>query len=238
MLVGLGLAVLAGAVTMRATGMGFALIASPFLALILGPFQGVLVTNVCGALSAMLNLTQVHRQIDWRRARLLIPAGVLGVVPGAIATRLLPSATLSIVVSGLVLLGLAATLLIRRVPVPDSPASAAAGGLTSGFMSAAAGVGGPGLVVYALATRWEYSSFAASAQMLFALQGIEALVLKQSWPQLNWAGWLVLLGALGVGLLAGNALARHVSGRTAMLVVIVVATLGALLALAQGIQHV
>lgn len=233
----LGLAVLAGAATMRATGMGFALIASPFLTLILGPFQGVLVTNVCGVVSAMLNLSQVHRQVDWRRARLLIPAGMLGVIPGALAARMLPSAILSIVVSGLVLLGLAMTAVIRRLRVPDSPLSAAGGGLASGFMNASAGVGGPGLVIYSLATRWEYASFAATAQMIFAVQGMEALALKRTWPQLDLAGWCVLAGALGVGLLVGNALSRRVNGSAAMVAVIIVAALGALIALAQGLHR-
>ena len=236
-LFGLGLAVLAGAVTMRATGMGFALIASPFLSLILGPFEGVLVTNVCGVLSAALNLTQVHRQIDWRRARLLVPAGLIGVIPGAIAARTLPAATLSIVVSGLVLLGLCATMMIRRVNVPNSPASAAAGGLASGFMNASAGVGGPGLVIYSLATQWDYVSFAATAQMIFAVQGIASLALKHAWPQLDLIGWLVLVVALGIGLFAGNAVARRVSSRAAMWVVIVVAALGAILGLVQGIAR-
>ena len=233
----LGLTVLAGAVAMRATGMGFALVASPFLALIFGPFEGVLIANVCGVASAALNLTQVHRQIDWRRARVLVPAGVIGVIPGAIAATVLPSAVLSIVVSGVVMVGLGLTLFIRRIGASDSPVKAASGGLASGFMNATAGVGGPGLVVYALATQWDYPRFAATAQIIFAVQGIASLVMKHSWPALIPTAWLVLAAALVAGLFVGNLLARRVNAKVAMGVVVAMALVGALAGLLQGISR-
>src|SRR5699024_2303500 len=62
------LAVLAGAVSVRTTGMGFALLSSPFLVMALGPVEGILVTNVCGIVAALLNLTVVRADLDWSRA--------------------------------------------------------------------------------------------------------------------------------------------------------------------------
>ena len=91
-LLGLAAATFAGAVAQRSTGMGFALLASPFLTLVLGPFEGILVANVCGTVASALNLSQVWRDVDWRRgsgARAL--PGVVGVVPGAIAVLLAPT---------------------------------------------------------------------------------------------------------------------------------------------------
>src|SRR5699024_7790710 len=58
-----GLAVLAGAMAVRTTGMGFALLSSPFLVMALGPFEGILVTNVCGIVAALLNLWVVHADL-------------------------------------------------------------------------------------------------------------------------------------------------------------------------------
>ena len=75
------LAVLAGAVAVRTTGMGFALLSSPFLVMALGPFEGILVTNVCGIVAALLNLTAVHTDLDWKRAASVIPAGIVGRSP-------------------------------------------------------------------------------------------------------------------------------------------------------------
>lgn len=228
-------AVLAGAVTMRTTGMGFALLAAPFLVLALGPFEGILVANVCGTASALLNLTQVHGDVDWHRARWVVPAGVVGVVPGAVAVRLLPPAVLTVVVSLVVLVGLAFTVLARRLRVPNSPAAATGGGLASGFMNVTAGVGGPGLVVYALATRWPHTRFAATAQVHFAVLGVASIAMKGALPDLPLLGWGLLAAALTVGLGGGNVLARHVSAAVAMRAVVVIAAVGSLLALASGL---
>src|SRR5699024_8900933 len=83
------------------------------------------------------------------------------------------------------------------------------GGFASGVMTVTAGVGGPGLVVYALATQWEHRGFAATAQLHFAVLGAAALVAKWSLPTLPVAGWALPLVMMVVGLLGGNVLARR-----------------------------
>jgi uncharacterized membrane protein YfcA len=237
MLAGLTAAVLVGAVTQRSTGMGFALVAAPFLVLLLGPFQGILVANVCGTVAALLNLTQVYRLVDWRRARWVIPAGVIGVVPGAVAVRTMPSAILAIVVSAVVLAGLAFTVFGQRLTFPNSPAVAGVGGLASGFMNVTAGVGGPGLVIYGLATNWEHSRFAATAQLHFAVLGGASLAFKAALPSVSWQGWVAMTAALVVGLAIGNVLAPRINGKQAMRLVVAIAAAGALIALIQAIRQ-
>ena len=229
------LAVLAGAVAVRTTGMGFALLSSPFLVMALGPFEGILVTNVCGIVAALLNLTAVHADLDWRRAASVIPAGVVGTVPGALLVLWLPAPVLAISISLLVIVGLLFTLASRRLQVPNSPWVGVGGGFASGLMNVTAGVGGPGLVVYALATQWEHRRFAATAQLHFAVLGVAALLAKWSLPTLPVVGWAALLALLVVGLVGGNVLARWVHGARAMRWVIVIAMAGALMSLTQGL---
>ena len=229
------LAVLAGAVAVRTTGMGFALLSSPFLVMALGPFEGILVTNVCGIVAALLNLTAVHADLDWRRAASVIPAGVVGTVPGALLVLWLPAPVLAISISLLVIVGLLFTLASRRLQVPNSPWVGVGGGFASGLMNVTAGVGGPGLVVYALATQWEHRRFAATAQLHFAVLGVAALIAKWSLPTLPLVGWSALLALLVVGLVGGNVLARWVHGARAMRWVIVIAMAGALMSLTQGL---
>ena len=229
-----GLAVLAGAMAVRTTGMGFALLSSPFLVMALGPFEGILVTNVCGIVAALLNLWVVHADLDWRRAAKVVPAGLVGTLPGALLVLWLPSAVLAIAVSLLVITGLLFTILSRSLQVPNSVWVGAAGGFASGLMNVTAGVGGPGLVVYALATRWEHRSFAATAQLHFAVLGAAALLTKWSLPSLPVIGWAALMGLLVAGLISGNVLARWVHGPRAMRWVIVIAMAGALISLTQG----
>src|SRR5690625_2221988 len=188
----------------RTTGMGFALLSSPFLVMALGPFEGILVTNVCGIVAALLNLWVVHADLDWGRAAKVVPAGLVGTIPGALLVLWLPPAVLAITVSLLVIAGLLFTILSRSLQVPNSLWVGAGGGFASGLMNVTAGVGGPGLVVYALATRWEHRSFAATAQLHFAVLGAAALVAKWSLPSLPVAGWAALLGLLLAGLIGGK----------------------------------
>jgi len=234
-LLGLAAATFVGAVAQRSTGMGFALLASPFLTLVLGPFQGILVANVCGTVSAALNLTQVWHDVDWRRAAMLVPMGVIGVVPGAIAVIILPSAPLMIGVSLVVIIGLALTILLRGRTLPSSPWLAATGGLTSGFMNVTAGVGGPGVVVYARATNWPHRHFAATAQLHFCALGVASLAAKRALPTLPPTGWGALLVALLLGLLVGNRLASRIEPTLAMRLVMIVAMAGAIIALVRGV---
>lgn len=233
--VALATATFVGALAQRSTGMGFALLASPFLTLILGPFDGILVANVCGTISSFLNLTQVWREVDWRRAAVLVPTGVVGVVPGAFAALLLPTAPLMISVSTVVIGGLVLTMLLRGRTLPNSRALAATGGLASGFMNTTAGVGGPGVVVYALATGWSHDRFAATAQVHFFTLGIASLVAKQTLPSLPAFGWTTLLAALVMGLLVGNRLAPRIDPAVAMRLVVSLAMAGALIVLLRGL---
>ncbi|ATG50448.1 hypothetical protein CFK38_02100 [Brachybacterium vulturis] len=229
------LAVLAGAVSVRTTGMGFALLSSPFLVMALGPFEGILVTNVCGIVAALLNLIVIHQDLDLRRAAKVVPAGIVGTIPGALLVLWLPAPVLAIAISLLVITGLLFTIGSRSLQVPNSFWVGAGGGFASGVMTVTAGVGGPGLVVYALATQWEHRSFAATAQLHFAVLGVAALLAKGALPSLPVAGWALLLGMLVVGLIGGTALARRVHGPRAMRWVIVIAMAGATLSLIQGL---
>lgn len=73
-------AVVMGAGMQRITGMGFALVAAPFLVLLLGPVEGVVLVNVCGAVTAGAIIVRVVRDIDWKRYAALTASAVLGIV--------------------------------------------------------------------------------------------------------------------------------------------------------------
>lgn len=229
-----GSAVLVGAIAMRATGMGFALLSTPFLVMALGPYEGVLVTNVCGVIAALLNLAQVHADVEWRRALRVVPAGLLGTIPGAVLVMLMPQALLMIAVSLLVIVGLLFTIWSRSAQISDSTWVGAAGGFSSGFMNVTAGIAAPGLVIYALATRWEHHRFAATVQVHFIVLGIAALASKRVLPAIPPAGWLVMITILVLGALGGSILTRWLNGERAMRWIIALALTGAVASLVQG----
>lgn len=234
-LLGLVVTMVMGAVAQRTTGMGFALLIAPFLVLALGPVEGILVTNVFGVLSSCANLALMWRDVDWPRAAVLAPMGLVGVLPGALAVRLLPPAPLAVAVSALILLALVATLLLRGRTLPRSRALAAGGGFASGFLNVTSGAGGPGLVVYARATGWPHHLFAATAQLQFIVLGAASLAAKWALPSLSGLEWAVMLGALAAGIGIGSWLAPKVQPDDGMRIVMALALVGALLALGRGL---
>ena len=187
MLLPVAVSVLVGAFAQRVTGMGFALIAAPALVVLLGPFDGVIIVNACAVLSSLLILPRVWRFIDWSRFGWLVVPAVVGTGAGALVAARLPGPVLQLGIGILVVVALTVSLLVTRTEhVATGRAPAIVTGAASGFMNAAAGVGGPALSIYAVATRWPQAAFAATAQPYFVVIGLSSLLGK-----LAASGWVL-----------------------------------------------
>lgn len=115
--------VLVGAVSQRTTGLGFALIAAPLLTLMAGPYQGIVLANLLALFVAASVLAVSWRTIDRRRAAVLVPFGLLGVLPGVWVARALPPGPLHVVIGLLTLLGLGVALWRTRATSSAAPAT-------------------------------------------------------------------------------------------------------------------
>ncbi|WP_448641616.1 TSUP family transporter [Geodermatophilus sp. URMC 63] len=238
---GLAAAVALGAGTQRITGLGFALVSAPFLVLLLGPFAGVLVVNVLGVAAAVLVLAQVRRDVDVRRGLLLSAPALLAVLPGAWVARHTAPAVLQVLVGGSVVVALLALLVIGRRSgarggsAPGTgPGPVVLAGAASGFMNATAGVGGPALTVYAVATGWPQRAFAATAQLCFTVIGA-ATVAAKGLPSLPVVDWAVAAAALAAGLVAGTALSTRVRPSAARAAALALALVGSLATVVDGL---
>ena len=240
MLLPVAVSVLVGAFAQRVTGMGFALIAAPALVVLLGPFDGVIIVNACAVLSSLLILPRVWRFIDWSRFRWLVVPAVVGTGAGALVAARLPGPVLQLGIGVLVVVALTVSLLVTRTEhVATGRAPAIVTGAASGFMNAAAGVGGPALSIYAVATRWPQAAFAATAQPYFVVIGLSSLLGKlaaSGWvlPDVDSAIWPVAIASLLVGLAAGEVLGSRISHAAARTAVIVIAYLGGVAAIVDG----
>lgn len=234
-LIGLAAAILVGAGTQRVTGLGFALVASPFVVLLTDPFNGVLLVNACGVLTSLVVLTRVWRDVDGRRAGLLLGPALLAVLPGAWVVRNLPAPVLAVVIGGLVLVALGVVLATGPARTPPGPGAALLAGAGSGFMSVTAGVGGPAITVYAVSAGWPQRSFAATAQLVFSAVGAASLVAKGGPPSLPATGWAAVGAALVVGILAGDRLSGRVLAHHARHAVVALALLGATVTVVKGV---
>ena len=233
--IGLGVVVLVGAGAQRVTGLGFSLVSSPFMVLLLGPFDGVLVINACGALTSLIVLTQVWRDVDLGRAGLMIVSALPAVVAGAWMARSLPAPPLAIVVGVLILVALVAVVASERARVLRGTPGAVIAGLGSGFLNVTVGAGGPAVAVYAVSTGWAQRRFVASAQLIFVSLGVASLLAKGGHPSMAAVGWATVATGLLTGVLAGNRLAGRVSPERAQLAVIVLAMAGAVLTVVKGL---
>lgn len=227
-------AVLVGAGTQRITGMGFALMASPFLVLVLGVDDGVGTSQVLTLVASVIVLTQLWRSAEWHKATLLFLASLVGIVPGVWLTRQLEPPVLAILIGGLVIVALAAVLLDQRARVFTGGAGGASAGFLSGFMNVTAGVGGPPIVLYRLSTDWAQTPYVATVQVYFIGLNSASLAARGR-PDLSGATWVAVLAALVVGLVVGDRLAHHVTDAQARVMIVVVALGGAVSTIVKGI---
>jgi uncharacterized protein len=227
-------AVFAGAVFQRLSGIGFALVAAPALALISGPRGGVALTNLLAVVVAIAVFATSARRVDRAKALILIPAGLIGVLPGTVLFRLLPPGQLQVAVGTITALGLAAVLLAPRLRAGARPVTTGCAGLVSGFSAAAAGAGGPALTVYAVATSWPQPEFVATGQLSYVTQGAAALAVK-GLPSVPGAWLGVAVIAVLCGLLAGHLAARRIDGARARRAAVVIAGLAALATVVKGL---
>lgn len=230
-LAGLSGAIFLGASTQRISGVGFALVASPLLVVLLGPFNGILVINVFAVATALMVLVRVYREVEFTRALLMIVPAVIAIIPGSWVALHANPAFLSMMVGGVIIVALSASVLVKNMRIFSGRTGAVVAGAISGFMNVTAGVGGPALTAYAVATRWPQPAFAATAQLYFLTVGIVSLLAKQTMPRLDELQWGASAGALLLGIAVGNVMSRRVPERASRRAVISLAFAGAVLIL-------
>ncbi|WP_077489163.1 sulfite exporter TauE/SafE family protein [Sinomonas mesophila] len=237
------IAVVVGAMAQRVAGLGFGLMVSPVLVVLLGPLDGVMVVNACGAASSALILSRVWRHVDWPRYVGLIVPGLAGIALGALIASRVPAAPLEIGIGLTLVAGLALSQLAARSSRRfEGLGVMAASGFASGLMNAAAAVGGPAVTAYAVLSSWDQRRFSATLQPFFITTGTTSLLAKViatggHTPALEPWQWAAVLACMLAGIAAGELLARRLAGTTVRLAVVVIAYAGAVLAIANGIAR-
>lgn len=207
-------ALMVGGALQRVSGMGVGMIAGPTLSLLLGPVAGVSLANVAAVVSAVLLFALLRRHVDWGRFLRLAPLLIVGSFAGAWAVRSLDVHALEVLLGGSVLVAIAASLGLQRRFTASGSAPAALAGTAAGFMNTTAAVAGPALAVYAVASRWEQRSWAATLQPIFLLANLTSLATKSLFGtavpasvDVHWTVWTAVVVGGPIGVLIGSRIA-------------------------------
>ncbi|WP_139650791.1 sulfite exporter TauE/SafE family protein [Tessaracoccus massiliensis] len=101
-----GATVLFASATQRITGLGYALVASPPLVLLLGAATGVALIQIMGVSVAVVVLLSTFKHVSWRKAAGLALPALIGIIPGWWLARTVPGPVLLTLIGGMVLLAL------------------------------------------------------------------------------------------------------------------------------------
>ncbi len=197
---------------------GFGALAVPLLSLRIGVPQAAAIMLPLLLVMDGAGLQQLWRERDRALIRLLMPAGLLGVVAGTLLFGVLSAKTLAAVVGGLTLLFLAQRLLFP--PQPGSPRTPRWVGfglaIASGFTSFVAHAGSPPLNAYLLPLRLPPMRYAATTAVFFAAVNL-AKWLPYAWLGLidrtNMTTSLLLMPLAPLGVWLGVWLARRIQPR-------------------------
>ena len=237
-------AVFLGAVSQRVTGMGFGLVSGPFLVLLLDPFSGVVLVNICGIIASGTVFVRTWREAEWGAFWTLTLGTVIGTIPGALLVAVLPASPLQVLIGLLIIVSLISSMVIGRIgkTMPANFGTKFATGLLSGTMSAAAGAGGPAVSAYAVLTKWDQRRFAATLQPFLVVGTTSAVVFKavfdhSAWPQLAAHTWIGIVTVLVAGLISGDWLSKKIEPSTARIAMIILALGGGAATLIKGLSH-
>jgi uncharacterized membrane protein YfcA len=232
----LAAAVLLGALTQRATGLGFALVSAPFLVLLTGPAVGVSLSNALSASLCALVLARTFRQALWRQVAVLAVPALLAIPLGVLVVRTLPDGPLLVAVGVLSVGAVVVVAAGRRRQLLTGRGSAVVAGALAGFMNVTAGVGGPMVTAYAVSRHWPLPVFIPTAQATLLVLNVASLVGK-GLPSLGPTVWLVSGIALVTGLGAGELVSRRLGAARGLQLVIVVALAGGIATVVRGLAQ-
>jgi uncharacterized membrane protein YfcA len=222
-----------GAAVQGGVGFGMNLIAAPILA-VLDPD---LVPGPALVAAVALTVLVAYRErtsIDRRGVSFALAGRVPGTVGGALVIASIPERGVTVAVGASVLL--AVVLQATRLKLRPNPPTLLAAGVVSGFASTVSSVGGPPMaVVYANEPGPVIRANLSFIFVVGATMSLVALIAVGEFGSHEAALSLLLLVPGTLGFLASKRLAAHVDAGRTRAAVLVVAVLGAVIALGSAL---
>lgn len=218
-------AVTAGAALQRISGVGFATVSAAPLILLLGPARGVQMINGLAALCSFIVLLGLLRHVDRGRTLRITAAAVLATPVGVAVSLMLSATAVNLTMGAVMITALLAVGPLARWPALRRPAGSWGVGAVSGIANATVGQAGPLMAAYALATRWETTSYIASMQVCWLAANTVAVVLKGV-PTTSPRLWALLGAAVVTGAVVGRIVAGRIPPRAAQRILFLIGLVG------------
>ena len=196
-------------------GSSFGSLAVPLMALTISVPQATAILLPLLLVMDALGLATYWKQADWKLLKLLLPAGVVGIVLGWVFFRHIEPKHVGALVGctaiGFVLLRTwQARNNANRLPYVAPRWFARLAAIGSGFTSFIAHAGGPPLSLYTLPLRMNPLTFVASMTVFFAVINVSKIVPYYTLGLLNWQN-LATSAALVILAPIGNQMGLHIA---------------------------
>lgn len=227
--------VLVSAAVQSATGFGFSIVAVPFLAVLLGVRDGVIVNLVLSMIANLAVTARVREHCSVPLVRMMALGSIFGLVPGMLVLYNTDVRILKIAIAVLVTLVAVILLTGARFRLRQRRATSVVTGLASGFLAGSVGLGGPPLTVYLVGLDLGKVRYRATMATYFTVLNVvlvpAQIVVSGSFDVVLWS--LLLLPAVAVGGWLGERMFVRLGESVfirAVTVIVLVAGLGGLLA--------
>jgi len=153
------------------TGFGFAIAATPLLALVLPPALAAPIIVTLQIPAGLQTVATDWRETDVRAALLACLGGVPAILPGLWLVSMLPAETMRLVVGAVVILSTILLSLGLRLGRGPRTHELLGTGMMSGFLMGAVAMAGPPVIVLLLATNWSAGRCRATLSLVFFTLG-------------------------------------------------------------------
>ncbi len=211
-----------------AAGFGMALVSMPLLVGLIGIRTASPLVSLVGITAELFLLYRFRHALNFTAVKRLSLASMLGIPLGIYVLRevdaKLITTLLGIVIAGYALYALSSP----RLPKLTHVGWAYGAGFLGGLLSGAYNTSGPPVIIYGTCRRWQSASFKGNLQAYFLLNTIFTLtahIISGNVTAVVWQNYLWSLPAIGLGLLVGNQLDKHLNPaqfRNAVLLLLIV----------------
>ena len=236
-----GLIIFIGSFFATVSGFGFALVATPLLAMIMPVKWAIIFILVLTVVLRILTMWRVWGEFNWKTVALTSIGSFVGMLPGSKVLHFISITHLQMFLGVVLLLATALMSLQYTVPIKNKTAGRLGAGILSGFFGACTSVSGPPLVLYFLNERTDKTEMRANMIWIFGVTGV--LMVGASYWAGNigtvgdWSCLYSMIPATFIGVLAGERMFRYLNQHLFRRLSLMIVLVGAVMMLFNGIRE-